>query len=69
MLSVLSPLCLKMVEVTCGIDDNCITLTVRCSTKDKPLVIGKSGSTANAVRQLLTVWGRRNGVMVRYSVL
>lgn len=69
MVSVLSPICTGPIAIDATDADDGITLVVRVSAKDRPLIIGREGVTAKSIRQLLSVYGLRHQCFVRYSVL
>jgi predicted RNA-binding protein YlqC (UPF0109 family) len=70
--AILEPICVEPEELKISVtqpeDHTEMLVIVSASTKDLPLIIGKGGITADSVRQLLTVWGRRNCVFVKFSI-
>jgi predicted RNA-binding protein YlqC (UPF0109 family) len=69
--SILIPLCANPAQLVIEAKENdgVLLLLVSAGTKDIPLLVGKGGVTANAVRQLMGVWGVRNHIRVNVSIL
>jgi predicted RNA-binding protein YlqC (UPF0109 family) len=56
------------VEVTRTVDDLGVLLTVKVDKDDMGLLIGRSGSTAKAVRTLARIVGMRNNARVNLRI-
>ena len=67
---VISPLCVdqEQLVIEFTINELGLNLLVSASTKDLPFLIGKYGMTANAIRQVLLIWGARHGAKVNFSI-
>jgi len=57
-----------MVEVTRTVDDLGVLLSVKVSPEDMGLLIGRSGSTAKAIRTLARIVGMRNNARVNLRI-
>lgn len=68
LMRILVPLCDENIDVEATEDENGFTFLVRLGNKDLPLLIGKGGITAESIRQLLTVYGIRNKVFIKFSI-
>src|SRR5665213_3213202 len=56
------------VEVTRAVDELGVLLTVKVAAEDMGLLIGRSGSTAKAVRTLARIVGMRNNARVNLKI-
>ena len=56
------------VEVTRVVDELGVLLTVKVAAEDMGLLIGRSGSTAKAVRTLARIVGMRNNARVNLKI-
>lgn len=56
------------VVVTRTVDELGVLLTVKVDPKDMPLVIGRAGSTAKAIRALARIVGMRNNARVNVKI-
>ena len=56
------------VKVTRTVDELGVLLTVKVDPKDMGLLIGRSGSTAKAVRTLARIVGMRNNARVNLKI-
>jgi hypothetical protein len=56
------------VSVTRSVDELGVLLTVKVDPADMPLVIGRSGSTAKAIRTLVRIVGMRNNARVNVRI-
>jgi uncharacterized protein len=56
------------VSVSRTVDELGVLLTVKVDPKDMPLVIGRAGSTAKAIRTLVRIVGMRNNARVNVRI-
>lgn len=67
--SIIEPLCVRPEQLQVAVTEgDGLAVTIHASTKDLPLLIGRGGLTAQAIRQLVTIWGTRNNVFIRFSI-
>jgi predicted RNA-binding protein YlqC (UPF0109 family) len=57
------------VEVTRTVDDLGVLLSVKVAPEDMGLLIGRSGSTAKAIRTLARIVGMRNNARVNLRIV
>ncbi|MBX4211564.1 MAG: KH domain-containing protein [Candidatus Yanofskybacteria bacterium] len=57
------------VEVTRTVDELGVLLSVKVDPKDMGLLIGRSGSTAKAIRTLARIVGMRNNARVNLRII
>jgi predicted RNA-binding protein YlqC (UPF0109 family) len=58
----------EAVSVVRTVDELGVLLTVKVDPADMPLVIGRSGSTAKAIRTLVRIVGMRNNARVNVRI-
>lgn len=68
LMGILVPLCVENIDIQASEDENGFTFLVRLGNKDLPLIIGKGGITAESIRQLLSVYGIRHRVYIKFSI-
>ena len=56
------------VEVTRKVDEMGVLLSLKVAPQDMGLIVGRQGSTANAIRALLRIVGVRNNARVNLKI-
>lgn len=57
------------VEVTRGVDEMGVLITLKCHKDDMGRIIGKAGQTAKSLRVLLRVIGSKNNARVNLKIV